>query len=134
MPHEEQYITNPNAIKLLDYNALELVYKNKTAQLERNNTQLLSYYHKLIAAKSNSSLPQTSNNNSFLSEYYNVLLLNSSNASNTRRVPIAAYELNYHKGKVVAMGVYAEDIILDHKFNQFFDSLMLKYAKEVERI
>jgi N,N-dimethylformamidase beta subunit-like, C-terminal len=134
MPHEEQYITNPKAIKLLDYNALELVYKNKTAQLEHNNTQLLNYYHKIIAARSNSSLPQFSNNNiSFLSEYYNTLLLNNSNASNTRRVPIAAYELDYHKGKVVAMGIYAEDIILDHKFNQFFDSLMLKYAKEAER-
>jgi hypothetical protein len=134
MPHEEQYITNPKAIKLLDYNALELVYKNKTAQLEHNNTQLLNYYHKIIAARSNSTLPQFSNNNiSFLSEYYNMLLLNNSNASNTRRVPIAAYELDYHKGKVVAMGIYAEDIILDHKFNQFFDSLMLKYAREAER-
>ena len=134
MPHEEQYITNPKAIKLLDYNALELVYKNETAQLERNNTQLLNYYHDIIAAKSNSQLQQISNNNSFLSEYYNVLLLNNSNASNMRRVPIAAYELNYQKGKVVAMGIYSEDIITDHKFNQFFDSLMLKYAKEAERI
>jgi hypothetical protein len=78
-------------------------------------------------------LSQTSNNNSFLSEYYDLLLLNNSNASNIRRVPIAAYELNFQKGKVVALGIYSEDIITDLKFKQFFDSLMLKYAKEAER-
>jgi hypothetical protein len=132
LPHEEQYITNPEAIKLLDYGALELVYRNESAQLEHNNTELLSYYKKIISDKNrSSSLLLQNNNNSFLAEYYNVLLLNYSNASNIRKVPIATYEMDYKKGKVIGMGIYSEDIISDYRFNRFFDSLILKYTKEI---
>jgi hypothetical protein len=41
---------------------------------------------------------------------------------------IETYELNYHKGKVVALGIYSDDIINNHKFDKFFDGLLLKYA------
>ncbi len=41
---------------------------------------------------------------------------------------IATYELNYRKGKVIALGIYSEDIIAKNRFNKYFDSLLVKYA------
>jgi hypothetical protein len=40
---------------------------------------------------------------------------------------IATYELNYKKGKVIALGIYSDDIIANPKFNEYFDSLLVKY-------
>jgi hypothetical protein len=41
---------------------------------------------------------------------------------------IATYELSYQKGKVIALGVYADDIITNNKFDKHFDNLLLRYA------
>jgi len=41
---------------------------------------------------------------------------------------IATYELSYQKGKVIALGVYADDIITNNKFDKYFDNLLLRYA------
>ena len=41
---------------------------------------------------------------------------------------IATYELNYQKGKVVALGIFSDDVIDNTKFNKFFDRLLTKYA------
>ena len=73
--HEEQYVTNPNDLILLNYHASTSIKQSKTAD-----------------------------------------------------PVIATYELNYHKGKVIALGIYSDDIIANSKFNKFFDSLVVKYA------
>jgi hypothetical protein len=39
--------------------------------------------------------------------------------------------MNYKKGKVIGIGIYSEDVISDYRFNRFFDSLILKYTKEI---
>jgi hypothetical protein len=41
---------------------------------------------------------------------------------------IATYELNYQKGKVVALGIFSDDVIDNSKFDRFFDNLLVKYA------
>ena len=41
---------------------------------------------------------------------------------------IATYELSYQKGKVIALGIYADDIITNNKFDKYFDNLLLRYA------
>jgi hypothetical protein len=41
---------------------------------------------------------------------------------------IATYELKYQKGKVIALGIYADDIITNNKFDKYFDNLLLRYA------
>ena len=41
---------------------------------------------------------------------------------------IATYELDYGKGKVISLGIYADDIIKNYRFNKFLDSLLLKYT------
>src|SRR4029078_6319055 len=75
-PHEEQFITNPKDVILLDYNA--------TVPVDKSNK--------------------------------------------TGGVIIATYELNYLKGKVIALGLYSDDIINNGSFDRYFDSLVLQYA------
>ncbi|MBV9178757.1 MAG: hypothetical protein JO297_17160 [Nitrososphaeraceae archaeon] len=41
---------------------------------------------------------------------------------------VAAYELNYQKGKVIVLGLYSDDIIFNGKFDKFFDRLLLQDA------
>jgi len=74
-PHEEQYITNPKDIILLNYNATISPSTNRTGS-----------------------------------------------------VVVATYELNYLKGKVIAIGLYSDDIIVNGAFDRYFDSLILQYA------
>jgi hypothetical protein len=45
----------------------------------------------------------------------------------TKRI-IATYELSYQKGKVIALGIYADDIITNNSFDMYFDNLLLRYA------
>lgn len=63
-----------------------------------------------------------------------VILLNY-NASITKKdskpmkILIATYTLNYKKGKVIALGIFSDDIITNRKFVKYFDSLLLRYVK-----
>jgi hypothetical protein len=75
-PHEEQYVTNPNDIILLNYNA-------------------------------------TSRANTF---------------NKTTGLVVATYELNYLRGKVIAIGLYSDDIITNGSFDRYLDNLILHYA------
>ncbi len=72
-PHEEQYITNPKDVVLINYNPVELPN----------------------APKSN--------------------------------VAIAMYELNYGKGKIIAFGIYSDDIIQNAKLNSLFTQIFENY-------
>ena len=74
-PHEEQYITNPKDIILLNYNATISPSINRTGS-----------------------------------------------------IVVATYELNYLKGKVIALGLYSDDIMVNGAFDRYFDSLILQYA------
>lgn len=73
--HEEQYLTNPNDLILLNYNAS-------------------------VSKKQRITLDPV----------------------------IATYELNYQKGKVIALGIYSDDVMTNTKFTKYFDSLLLHYA------
>jgi len=39
---------------------------------------------------------------------------------------VATYELNFKKGRVIVLGIYADDVISNSRFDTFFDSLLLK--------
>ena len=73
LPHEEQYITNPKDVILINYNPVELPN----------------------APKSNAA--------------------------------IAMYELNYGKGKVIAFGIYSDDVIQNAKLNSLFTQIFENY-------
>jgi N,N-dimethylformamidase beta subunit-like, C-terminal len=44
----------------------------------------------------------------------------------SKNLVVATYELNYKKGKVIALGLYSDDIINNGNFDRFFDSLLIK--------
>jgi len=45
------------------------------------------------------------------------------------KILIATYILNYKKGKVIALGIFSDDIITNRKFIKYFDGLLLRYVK-----
>ena len=97
---EEQYMSNPKGKILLDYNA------------------------SVISPENISSIDNSSNNNilTYRGEP------NDSSENEITKVKIATYELDFGKGKVVSLGLYADDIIDDDKFNKFLDSVLFRYA------
>ena len=54
--------------------------------------------------------------------------VSNSNSNIPKKIVVATYELNYNKGKVIALGLYSDDIINNGVFDRFFDSLLVKYA------
>ena len=45
-----------------------------------------------------------------------------------KNATVATYELNYGKGRTIALGIYSDDIIENGQFDRFFDSLIVKYG------
>ena len=61
---------------------------------------------------------------------YNASMSEYKLPSTVKKPTIAAYELHYHSGKVIALGIYSDDIISNGTFNRYFDSLLLPSDKE----
>ena len=53
-------------------------------------------------------------------------------SNKTGSIVVATYELNYLKGKVIALGLYSDDIITNGSFDRYFDSLLLQYAVKTQ--
>ena len=63
-----------------------------------------------------------------MSYHSNVTNTPPQNNNNTTKMEIATYELDYGKGKVISLGIYADDVIKNYRFNKFLDSLLLRYS------
>jgi hypothetical protein len=51
-----------------------------------------------------------------------------------KNLQIAAYEHDYKKGKVIALGIYPDAALMnDDTFNRFFDSILLKYTEGLRK-
>jgi hypothetical protein len=104
---EEQFITNSDVKILLDYNA---------TTLNSNNV-----------SSSSSSYKEVKGNNS---ETEN----NKDPTKISKNLQIAAYEHDYKKGKVIALGIYPDDRVMSQdRFSRFFDSLLLKYTEGLRK-
>ena len=101
---EEQYMTNPKDKILLDYNA-SVIARHNTVGMEDTNNSTMAYHSNVT-----NTPPQNNNNNS------------------TTKMKIATYELDYGRGKVISLGIYADDVIKNYRFNKFLDSMLLKYT------
>jgi hypothetical protein len=100
---EEQYMTNPKDKILLDYNA-SVIGPHSTDDIDTTNNSTMAYHSNVTNAP-----PQNNNNK-------------------TTKMEIATYELDYGKGKVISLGIYADDVINNYIFNKFLDSLLLRYS------
>jgi len=60
-----------------------------------------------------------------------IILLNYdaslSKAVSKSKPVIASCELNYQRGRVIALGIYSEDVLPNGRFDRYLDSLLLQY-------
>ena len=60
--------------------------------------------------------------------FYWIIHLQILDHSIPQKIVVEIYELNYKKGKSIAIGLYSDDIISDGYFDRCFHSLLVKYA------
>jgi hypothetical protein len=90
--------------------------------------------YRCISAFGNDLFEYRPHEEQYISNHNDSILLNydaqigKAKIDNNRPM-IATYELNYQKGKVVALGIFSDDVIGNATFNKFFDRLLTKYAR-----
>jgi hypothetical protein len=64
-------------------------------------------------------------------------ILMNYNASIMKKIPkfvgkalVATYVLNYQKGKIIALGIYSDDLITNKKFQKYLDGLLIQTVKK----
>lgn len=65
----------------------------------------------------------TNPKDTILLEYKMVSLPSKIPMPSTTKIRVAAYELNYLKGKVYSIGIYSDDVINNIKFEKYLDDL-----------
>ncbi len=65
-----------------------------------------------------------SNHNDSILLNYDAVITDKKIKLNNKQPMIATYKLDYQKGKVVALGIFSDDVIDNATFNKFFDNLL----------
>jgi aspartate carbamoyltransferase regulatory subunit len=65
-----------------------------------------------------------SNNNDSILLNYDAVITDKKIKLDNKQPMIATYKLDYQKGKVVALGIFSDDVIDNATFNKFFDNLL----------
>jgi hypothetical protein len=60
---------------------------------------------------------------------YKMVSLPSDHQIATSKVMVAAYELNYLKGKVYSIGIYSDDVIHNLNFDKYLDDLLMQVTR-----
>jgi N,N-dimethylformamidase beta subunit-like, C-terminal len=99
-------------------------WKNETAQWVGSN-----YFCDLcVRSYSNDPFGYLPHEEQYVTNPHDIILLNyGANPPRLGHV-VATYEHNYGKGKVIALGIYSDDIITNGKFQRFLDSLLVRYS------
>jgi hypothetical protein len=90
--------------------------------------------YRCVSAFGNDPFEYIPHEEQYISNHNDSILLNydaeigKTKIDNNKQPTIASYELNYQKGKVVALGIFSDDVIDNATFNKFFDRLLTKYA------
>jgi hypothetical protein len=89
--------------------------------------------YRCISAFGNDPFEYTPHEEQYISNQNDSILINYDAVTgkikiDNKQPTIATYELNYQKGKVVALGIFSDDLIDNTKFNKFFDNLLVRYA------
>jgi aspartate carbamoyltransferase regulatory subunit len=85
--------------------------------------------YRCISAFGNDPFEYSPHEEQYISNHNDSILLNydaeiGKTKIDTKQPTIAAYELNYQKGKVVALGIFSDDVIDNATFNKFFNNLI----------
>jgi hypothetical protein len=101
-------------------------WANETSQWVGSN--YLCY--RCISAFGNDPFEYTPHEEQYISNHNDSILLNYDAVTSkkikidNKQPTIATYKLNYQKGKVVALGIFSDDVIDNATFNKFFDNLL----------
>ena len=87
--------------------------------------------YRCISRFSNDPFGYTPHEEQYITNPHDIILLNY-DASLTKSVlkskpVIASYELNYQRGRVIALGIYSEDVLSNGRFDRYLDSLLVQY-------
>ena len=106
-------------------------WKEETSQWAGSN--YLCYLCKITFA--NDPFEYTHHEEQFITNPNDKILLNynasvldyydAPSSSTVKKPVIAAYELHYNNGKVIALGIYSDDVIVNSSFDKYFDKLLL---------
>jgi hypothetical protein len=101
-------------------------YKHHEEQFITNpEVKILLDYNATISEHNN--LQEVKSNNSDIEN-------NKDPTKISKNLRIAAYEHDYKKGKVIALGIYPDGALMnDDRFNRFFDSILLKYTESLKK-
>jgi hypothetical protein len=92
--------------------------------------------YKCVSAFGNDPFEYTPHEEQYISNHNDSILLDYDAVTGKTKIDnkqptIASYELNYQRGKVVALGIFSDDVIDNATFNKFFDRLLTKYARNI---
>jgi hypothetical protein len=106
-----------------------ITFDNDPFEYKHHEEQYITNPKDVILFNYGASMPRHNNKPSLVLSSSSHLLPASKGGGviDTKRI-IATYELIYQKGKVIALGIYADDIITNNKFDKYFDNLLLRYA------
>src|SRR5918912_946749 len=92
--------------------------------------------YRCISAFGNDPFEYRPHEEQYISNHNDSILLNYDAVITDKKIKIynkqptiATYKLNYQKGKVVALGIFSDDVIDNTTFKRFFDRLLTKYAR-----
>jgi hypothetical protein len=85
--------------------------------------------YRCISAFGNDPFEYRPHEEQYISNHNDSILLNynaemGKTKIDNKQPTIATYELNYQKGKVIALGIFSDDVIDNGTFNKFFDNLI----------
>jgi hypothetical protein len=106
-----------------------IIFDNDPFEYKHHEEQYITNPNDVILFNYGASIP-SHNKPSLKPSSLHSLLASTGDAGgdiSTKRI-IATYELSYQKGKVIALGIYADDIITNNIFDKYFDNLLLRYA------
>jgi hypothetical protein len=119
---EENYVSNPGAKILIDYNATIVDITGGESPPTRGDALSL-----LVPRGILSNLLGQNNQGEHLAEEH------KTDAENNENKRIATYELQYGKGKVLMMGIFGQHLVNNTSFLNFFDNIMLTKAIGIPR-
>jgi hypothetical protein len=104
-------------------------WENETAEWVGSN------YNQYLTIFGNNPFGYGGNEEQFITNPKVTILLDYNASISTKNITkphdfrVAAYEYNYKKGKVIALGIYpSAEVLNNERFLQFLDSILLKYV------
>jgi hypothetical protein len=103
-----------------------ITFSNNPFGYKQHEEQYITNPHDVILFNYGASMPMPKHTKQLSATSPSYLLSINREAHIETKHIIATYKLRYGKGKVIAFGIYADDIITSNKFDKYFDSLLLK--------